>query len=62
MIGLATYLFLWPADGILRKEDVRKVYDGSIFYEAAEENKRKGNNKHAATYATKKKAGQKKLQ
>jgi len=39
----ATYLFLWPEDGIIKKEDVRKVYDGSIFYEMAEKrgNKRK---------------------
>lgn len=35
MEWLATYLFLWPADGIIRKEDVRRIYDGSIFYEVA---------------------------
>jgi hypothetical protein len=36
-------LLLWPEDGIIKKEDVRKVYDGSIFYEIAEKrgNKRK---------------------
>ncbi|KAF5356093.1 hypothetical protein D9756_004387 [Leucocoprinus leucothites] len=28
----ATYYLLWPEDGYLRKEDVREVYDGSIFY------------------------------
>jgi peroxygenase len=33
--GLATYILLWPEDGIMRKEDIRKVYDGSIFYEIA---------------------------
>ncbi|GAA5962312.1 hypothetical protein JCM8115_004292 [Rhodotorula mucilaginosa] len=27
----ATYLLIWPADGILRKEDIRVVYDGSVF-------------------------------
>ncbi|KAL1954175.1 hypothetical protein VTO42DRAFT_1531 [Malbranchea cinnamomea] len=32
---LATYILLWPADGRLRKEDVRGVYDGSIFYTIA---------------------------
>lgn len=35
-IGLATYILLWPEDRIMRKEDIRKVYDGSIFYEIAE--------------------------
>ncbi|EFY86741.1 caleosin domain containing protein [Metarhizium acridum CQMa 102] len=28
---LATYIMLWPEDGKLKKEDVRRVYDGSIF-------------------------------
>ncbi|KXN88578.1 putative peroxygenase 3 [Leucoagaricus sp. SymC.cos] len=28
----ATYYLLWPEDGYLRKDDVRAVYDGSIFY------------------------------
>ncbi|RPA85679.1 Caleosin-domain-containing protein [Ascobolus immersus RN42] len=37
----ATYTLLWPADGILKKEDVRRVYDGSIFYHIAEERKEK---------------------
>lgn len=35
------YLLLWPDDGVLRKEDVRGVFDGSIFYVKAEEHKRK---------------------
>lgn len=34
---IATYLVIWPADGIMRKEDVRAVYDGSIFYKKAHE-------------------------
>lgn len=38
---LATYLLLWPEDGIMRKEDIRGVYDGSIFYKKAEEYQRK---------------------
>ena len=39
--GLATYLLLWPEDGIMRKEDIRRVYDGSIFYKKAEEYEQK---------------------
>lgn len=34
---LATYLLLWPEDGILRKEDVRRVFDGSIFQHKADQ-------------------------
>ncbi|THZ88711.1 Caleosin-domain-containing protein [Aureobasidium pullulans] len=34
---LATYLLLWPEDGILRKDDVRRIYDGSIFQFKADE-------------------------
>jgi hypothetical protein len=33
------YLLLWPEDGVLRKDDVRRVFDGSIFYEKAEQYK-----------------------
>lgn len=29
----ATYVFLWPEDGRMKKEDIRRVYDGSIFFE-----------------------------
>lgn len=28
-----TYVLLWPEDGIVRKEDARRVIDGSIFHE-----------------------------
>jgi len=35
--GTAVYLLLWPEDGIMRKEDVRGIYDGSIFYKKADE-------------------------
>lgn len=34
---LAVYLLIWPRDGIMRKEDIRGVFDGSIFYRKAEE-------------------------
>ncbi|EED84566.1 predicted protein [Postia placenta Mad-698-R] len=30
---LSLYILLWPDDGAVRKEDVRRVYDGSIFPE-----------------------------
>lgn len=33
--GTATYLTIWPADGIMRMEDVRGVYDGSYFFKVA---------------------------
>ncbi|KAK4693992.1 peroxygenase, partial [Lecanoromycetidae sp. Uapishka_2] len=39
--GLATYLLLWPEDGIMKKEDIRGVYDGSIFYKKADEYQQK---------------------
>lgn len=35
--GLAVYLLLWPEDGICRKDDVRRVFDGSIFQYKADE-------------------------
>ncbi|KAI0337653.1 Caleosin-domain-containing protein [Trametopsis cervina] len=31
----ATYITLWPSDGVMRMEDVRQVYDGSYFYKIA---------------------------
>jgi len=30
---MATYVLLWPADGRMMKEDIRGIYDGSLFYE-----------------------------
>ncbi|TFB03470.1 putative peroxygenase 3 [Trichoderma ghanense] len=39
---LATYILLWPEDGRMKKEDIRKLYDGSIFYEIAKERKHSG--------------------
>lgn len=39
--GLATYIMLWPEDVVIKKEDVRGLYDGSIFYRIAEETEKK---------------------
>ncbi|KAF9184226.1 hypothetical protein BGZ51_003471 [Haplosporangium sp. Z 767] len=36
-----TYMLLWPEDGVMRKDDIRRVYDGSIFFELAEKKKQK---------------------
>ncbi|RKK65541.1 hypothetical protein BFJ69_g16191 [Fusarium oxysporum] len=32
---LATYILLWPEDGRMREEDIRGIYDGSLFYKVA---------------------------
>lgn len=32
---MATYVMLWPEDGRIMKEDIRKLYDGSLFYVVA---------------------------
>ncbi|CAO2653840.1 Nn.00g105730.m01.CDS01 [Neocucurbitaria sp. VM-36] len=32
---VATYIMLWPQDGRMMKEDIRGIYDGSIFYTLA---------------------------
>jgi len=46
----ATYLLLWPEDGIMRKDDIRRIFDGSIFFEMAarrdEEKQRRKQQKH----------------
>lgn len=34
-IVIAAYVTIWPADGIMRMEDVRAVYDGSYFWRVA---------------------------
>ncbi|KAL6300582.1 caleosin domain-containing protein, partial [Sparassis latifolia] len=44
---LSIYIFLWPEDGMMKKEDIRRVLDGSIFSEAA--SKRAGRKKTKAT-------------
>lgn len=30
-----TWIMLWPEDGRMKKEDIRGIYDGSIFYKIA---------------------------
>jgi peroxygenase len=40
-IGTATYLMLWPEDGRIMKEDVRAIYDGSIFQRIADKREKK---------------------
>ncbi|WZH42154.1 Caleosin related protein-domain-containing protein [Fusarium acuminatum] len=35
LVGLATYILLWPNDGRMMKEDIRGIYDGSLFYKIA---------------------------
>jgi len=32
---IATWILLWPDDGRMKKEDIRRIYDGSLFYEIA---------------------------
>ena len=35
------YILLWPEDGVMSKEDVLGVFDGSIFYAIAEQHEAK---------------------
>jgi peroxygenase len=37
----ATWILLWPEDGRMMKEDIRGIYDGSLFYRVAEKRERK---------------------
>ncbi|PBP24048.1 caleosin domain containing protein [Diplocarpon rosae] len=34
--GIATWILLWPEDGRMKKDDIRRIYDGSLFFEIAE--------------------------
>ncbi|KAI1105970.1 Caleosin related protein-domain-containing protein [Jackrogersella minutella] len=34
---LTLYLFLWPRNGVMRSEDIRAAFDGSLLYKKAEE-------------------------
>lgn len=38
---MALYIMLWPEDGLVKKEDIRRLYDGSLFYEVAERRRQK---------------------
>ncbi|KAE8442095.1 hypothetical protein EG329_003853 [Mollisiaceae sp. DMI_Dod_QoI] len=38
---IATYLLLWPEDGRMKKDDIRRIYDGSIFFEIAARREKK---------------------
>jgi len=33
------YVMIWPEDGVLKKGDIRKVYDGSMFHQIAAQRK-----------------------
>lgn len=33
-----TYVLLWPEDGVVKKEDARRVLDGSIFHDITVQN------------------------
>lgn len=35
----ATYILVWPKDGIVTREALRRTYDGSMFFEVAEREK-----------------------
>ena len=39
-IGLSLWMMLSPADGVMKKDDVRRVYDGSLFAEVKARNAR----------------------
>ncbi|KAL2065614.1 hypothetical protein VTL71DRAFT_3284 [Oculimacula yallundae] len=42
---IATYILLWPEDGRMKKEDIRRIYDGSLFFEIAAKRKEQGKQK-----------------
>ncbi|CDZ97068.1 EF-hand domain pair [Phaffia rhodozyma] len=39
---IITYVLFWPDDGVITKEQMRTVYDGSVFFEIARERQRLG--------------------
>lgn len=55
--GLATYLLLWPEDGILRKDEVRRVFDGSIFQYKADQYAEKQQGKRQGRKQVKRETG-----
>ncbi|KAK5070860.1 hypothetical protein LTR64_003834 [Lithohypha guttulata] len=42
-----TYVLLWPEDGIVRKDDARRVLDGSIFHELTMQHRKYNGNAKA---------------
>lgn len=42
-VGIATWILLWPEDGRMMKEDIRRIYDGSLFFEVAARREKQGN-------------------
>ncbi|KAJ9643958.1 hypothetical protein H2199_003824 [Coniosporium tulheliwenetii] len=59
---LATYLLIWPEDGIVRKEEARRVFDGSIFqYKADQYAEKQRKEKERKERVRKEKQHQKKL-
>jgi peroxygenase len=44
--GVTTYVLLWPEDGRMKKDDIRGVFDGSIFYEVAAKRERQKHKKN----------------
>jgi len=36
LIGIAAYILLWPEDGRMYKDEIRGIYDGTIFSKIAE--------------------------
>lgn len=39
--GWSAALLLWPKDGRMKKEDIRGIYDGSLFFEIAARREKK---------------------
>merc|ERR1711939_1020953 len=39
---IATWILLWPEDGRMKKDDIRRIYDGSLFFEIAARRKKQG--------------------
>jgi hypothetical protein len=44
--GGTTYVLLLPEDGRMKKDDIRRVFDGSIFYEVAAKQERQKHKKN----------------
>ncbi|KAF9291711.1 hypothetical protein BGZ68_002735 [Mortierella alpina] len=57
----ATYLLLWPEDGVMKKDDIRRVFDGSIFYEIADRRQSRAQRLKETRRVTKKSADAKSM-